>query len=146
GLFYLPIYEHYGKQDSKRGDAFLTQILNEEGITIEWTTSLLNENNAGGFVLASTDKEYFHIGLKNKTGGWNAKHGYWKKLVNGGTLNQAASLYDSPDPLMRIFYFIDKRPNQQYTGISIDIHTIRNNSNSTIEFWNKVLLVINSLL
>jgi len=145
GLFYLPIYEHYGKKDDKRGDAFLSQILKEEGIVVDWAKATLNENNADGFVLTSIGRQdYQHIGTKNKkTNKWNAKHGYWKDLVINGTLNQAASRHDTPDSNMDISFFEDNRPRQNYTGISIDVESFRQNSSSAADFWNKILSLLN---
>lgn len=148
GLFYLPIYDKAkSKEDYKRGDALLSQILREEGIVVDWAKATLNENNADGFVLTTIGRQdYQHIGTKSsRTDKWNAKHGKWKDLVINGTLNQAASRHDTPDPNMDINFFEDNRPRQNYTGISVDVESFRQNSSSTADFWNNILSLLNSL-
>lgn len=148
GLFYLPIYDKANtKEEYKRGDVLLSQILKEEGIVVDWAKATLSENSADGFVLTSTGgKDYQHIATKDsKTKKWNAKHGYWKGAVVNGTLNQAASRYDTPDPGMDINFFEDNRPRQNYTGVSVDVESFRQNSSSTADFWNKILSLFNSL-
>lgn len=144
GLFYLPIYEKYGKEDDKRGDAFLSQVLKEEGIVVDWAKATLTEGNADGFVLTSIGKkDYQHIATKDsKTGKWNAKHGYWKGIVNG-TKDQAANRDGTPDPNMDVNFFEDNRPRQNYTGISVDVESFKKNSSSNADFWNKILSLLN---
>jgi len=147
GLFYLPIYEKYGKEDAKRGDAFLSQVLKEEGIVVDWAKATLTATNADGFVVTTIGTQnYQHIATKDfKTKKWNAKHGPWKNLVINGGLNQAASIHDTPDPNADTIFFEDYRPRQKYNGISVDVDSFRQNSSSNADFWNNLLLFFNSL-
>ena len=88
-------------------------------------------------------KDYQHIVTKDsKTGKWNAKHGYWKGIVNG-TKDQAANREGTPDPNMDINFFEDNRPRQNYTGISVDVESFRKKSSSNADFWNKILSLLN---
>jgi RHS repeat-associated protein len=142
GLFYLPIYEKYGKEDDKKGDAFLSQILKEEGIIVDWGKATLSENNADGFVLTTGSKDYQHIATKNNTNGkWKAKHGYFRAIE--GSKNQAASRFDTPSSITETDYFKDNRPRKNYTGISVDVESVRQNSSSNADFWNKISSLLN---
>ncbi len=146
GLFYLPIYDKTKTtEDERRADAYLSQILKEEGIVVDWQKTSLTENNADGFVVTMAGtQQYQHIATTNgKSQKWNAKHGFWKNKVISGTLNEAASRYDTPDPNMDINYFEDNRPRQNYTGISVDVGSFRQNSSSSADFWNKILSLLN---
>ncbi|RPD39489.1 DUF6443 domain-containing protein [Chitinophaga barathri] len=144
GLFYLPIYEKY----NKKADAFLEQILKEEGIEVQWAAGKTNEANAGGFIVTTKGRKQFqHIGVKNNgKRGWNAKHGNTRDVVKDGTLIQAATLHEDLDPNMELKFFEDNRPTKEYSGISIDVSTIRNNTSSNEEFFRKLISIINSLL
>lgn len=144
GLFYLPIYDNIGEVDKKRGDSYLSQILAEEGIIIDWAHAKLKENSADGFVLTTLGRrEYMHIGTKNQVNKrWRAKHGYLNLYIEG-TLNQAANKDGEIDPEMGVNFFKDNRSTKNYQGISVDVESIKNNTSTIQEFWTVILSLLN---
>lgn len=150
GYFYLPFFDQIqNDEDAAKADAFLTQVLAEEGIAVDWSGdgSPRSASIADGFVETSYGKQsrqYQHIAIRSANGqGWSADHGYWTSVTNVG-FAQAAHQNGILDPVYFSYWpFVDNRPIKHYNGTTtLNMDQLRNNGATNLE----IMRFINSLI